>query len=724
MTPSVPQLQKLVSVGEISAGNLSEAIAQVKESLQKQRYHEASDLLDGVQLEGSCSAAEVELWATRAILQILCQMALSNLKKAQTAWEELEDILAQHPQFNNSEIMLLGARLHWASGDIDEALYCSKEALSLARCAKENILSQAVLARIEYGKRGEACLVLEQLMPHWSALRADCSYSDESKILSGRLRLALAVAALAQGKLHLAREVIGCVGSPKTMLDLEMHLLNGITQICAGESELAIRAAQDADIIQLSDGSCRQERGSILWWQTWIFHATGVEREAQQRAEDLHDLISASSTDSFRAHGELLLASCLIQRKNVKRASQLVEKYLDEESSAGQSEKSGIKLNAPLRTMLLLCEALILYEGLGMRRARAYLIENRDAIFNLNSLLTLCLMCHAHEQLLVLLCKCFGVAHLPSELVDLLDTQNFQSRYLGIERQLQQSESARLQKKFSCCSGQIKDRVQREKPLEIRLFGGLEVRVKGNLLDLRTWGNSKTRTLFISLALGVGTEFAREMLMERLWPEQLADDVRSTYNVTWCQMRRRILDALPLKSEGELEFIYDSFQNTGGRCVLKEEEVYVDTKEFENLSAKLSDYLRSDNKSACLATIKRIAEIYQGELLPGDRYLEWLDLERRYYHRQFLDAMLLGADICLKNNEPESAFFYLGRISSLEANNEELHYLSMKAYAVAGRREEAMHAYHNCRRYLHDELGLDPSQRIMDLYQELLCEST
>jgi len=326
--------------------------------------------------------------------------------------------------------------------------------------------------------------------------------------------------------------------------------------------------------------------------------------------------------------------------------------------------------------------------------------------------------------LLVLLCKCFGVEYLPRELVDLLDTQSFQPRYLCVEKQLQQNESARLQKKFSCCSGQIKDRELRAKPLEIKLFGGLEVRVGGNLLDLRTWGNSKTRALFISLALGVGNEFAREVLMERLWPEQSADDVRSTYNVTWCQMRRRILDALPLKSEGESEFIYDSFQNTGGRCILKEEETYVDVKEFDSLSAKLSDYLRSDNKAACLVTIKRIAEIYQGELLPGDRYLEWLDLERRYYHRQFLDAMLLGADICLKDNEPESALFYLGRISALEVNNEELHYLSMKAYAVAGRREEAMHTYHNCRRYLHDELGLDPSQRIVDLYQELLCEST
>jgi len=189
-------------------------------------------------------------------------------------------------------------------------------------------------------------------------------------------------------------------------------------------------------------------------------------------------------------------------------------------------------------------------------------------------------------------------------------------------------------------------------------------------------------------------------------------------------MRKRLLDALPLKTDGEPEFIYDSFQNSGGRCILKLSEASVDVQEFDRLNTRLAEYHHDGNKSACLATIRMMGEVYKGDLLPGDCYLDWLELDRRHYRKQFLDAMTLGANICLENREPDSALLYLQKADLAEAFNEELHYLNMKAHAAIGRREEAMNIYHKCRRYLSDEFGLDPSQRIVEVYQKLLCEGT
>ncbi|MCL2403290.1 MAG: bacterial transcriptional activator domain-containing protein [Coriobacteriia bacterium] len=724
MTSSISKSRDAVKLDEQVASGLLGVVTKAQLSIRRQCYHEASDILATAE---HISEGRVELRITKAILEIRCQMALSNLEKAHYAWQDLEEIISRYPQMNNSEIMLLGVRLHWALGDVKTALFCSKTALSVSRNSKEHILSQATSARIQFCLEGEGSAILRELMPLWSALKIDCSFSEESRLLSRRLKLVLMLAALSQGKLHLVQELMEDVEALRSILDLELHLLAGIANIFAGESGLAIRAAQDVDLVQLKDGSGRQERATLLWWQSLIYHAVGTEREAYRKAEDFHSAISAlgSGTEpcGLQPYADVLLLSCLIQRKNIKRATQIIEDYPSDNQTHIVQEPA--RLSRSLDAMFALCRALLLYEHEGLRKARASLVKDRGKIFNEDSILTACLMCHAHEQLFTLLCKSYGVEHLPTELTDLLDTEIFQPSYACTERQLQQSESTKLHRRFVSCNEQVEIQNKREKPLQIRLFGGLDVRVADNQLDLKGWGNSRTRSLFISVALEAGNEFAREVLIERLWPKQQDEDsAYKSYNVTWCQMRKKILDALPSKSHDETDYIYDSFQNRGGRCILKTRDVYVDVQEFNILNMKLADYLHQNNKTACLATIKQIAEVYKGDLLPGDRYLDWLDMERRHYSRMFLDAMLLGANICLDSGESESALFYLRRVDLSQADNEELCYLSMKAYAATGRREEAINTYLNCRRYLHDELGLDPSQRITDLYQDLLCEST
>ncbi|MCL2680216.1 MAG: bacterial transcriptional activator domain-containing protein [Coriobacteriia bacterium] len=717
------EAEKPASVTQELPKDLSEVIAQAQTLFSEQRYHETCDVLSLAQNIDSAFEEKLEVRLSRCVLDILCQMALSNLVRAQDAWLNIEDIFTQRPSLANFEIMLLGARLHMAAGEIEKALWCSQRALALATSSRERILAQTYLVRIKFQENGDACFALEQLLPHWSALKADGARSSGRTDVGQQLRLALVVAALAQGKLNTAREVIGSVEKVRSITDLEMHLLDGVIKICSGENEEAVRIAQDGDLIQVQDGSSRQERVAILWWQTWIFHAAGRLRDAQQKAEEAYDLILATNAGGYHSQVILLLASCLIQRKSYRRASSLLQAHLGRE--IGQQSRHPFKLNVPLEALSLCCEALLLYEEQGLRRVRSYLQEHSTCLLDASSIMIVSLFCLAHEQFLVLLCKSFGVEHLPTELTDLLDTPSFQPCFHLTEKQLHSGEAQRLRLRFPQCTAQSEQSfVHHRKPIEIRLFGGLELRVIDSALDLRSWGDSKTRSLFVSLALASGGEMARDMLIERLWPEAPSENVRNVYNVTWWQMRKRIFAALPLKSDDTLEVIDGAFQNTGGRCGLKEHDTYVDVREFSELAIKLTDYLHAGNKRACLSVIKKMTDIYQGDLLPGDRYLDWLDAERRHLRKQFRDAILLGVEICLEQGEFESSLFYLHRAKALGIDGEDLRYLSMKTYAAAGRREEAMTAFHECRQYLNNELGLDPSPHIMDMYQQLLCECT
>jgi len=698
---------------------VSVAVEKAQKSLNDKCYREASDILAGVR---HLSDPNPQTIIEKAVLEIHCQLALSSLEPAFYAWQDVEDVLKDNPQFSSGKLMLLGTRLFWASGDITRSMECCRQAIELAKNSVERILAEATLARITYSAHGDACSILDDLLPHWTALSIDHSYSEKSQDLQEKLQVALAIAALAQGKLHLTKEIVKHSDTPTSVLGMELYLLRGIMDVCEGNNERAVHVAQNADLIQLEDGSSRQERIPLLWWQTWIFHATGSEREAQRKAEDFLSLTTSCIETDFQAYGDLLLASCLLQRKSLVRADYYIDSYFSED--IGFSEGTAANLSAPLKTMLVLLKALTLSERSSLRRARTFLLDYREELFNPNTIMISCLMCHAHEGLFTLLCKALGVEHLPTELTDILDTHTFISRFQNVEKTLVPAESLRLQKRFMQCTGRGEQMPLRGKPIEIHLFGGLEVHVEGKLLDLRGWGNSRTRHLFISLIIGAGKDLAREMLYDRLWPGHDRAHVRNSYNVTWSQMRRRIIDALPSKTEGEAEIVYEAFRNMGGRCMLDMADVYVDVNRFTILSAQLSDYLLHGDMPGCLSTIKLMAEVYRGDLLPGDLYLDWLNAERSHHRKSFIDAMLLGANICLENNEPESSLLYLQRAGSVEADNEELHYLNMRAYAAIGRREEAMKSFHNCRRYLSDELGLDPSKRFVELYQELLCEST
>jgi len=737
-TNSAPQLDGVTAGQDISA-TPEDVLFRVRASLKKQCYREASDLLALTSLPKADSPKQR---ATKASLELRCQLALSNLGKAQLAWSDLEDVFESHPDLRTTSLMILGARLFFACGDMSKAVECSESACEVAANSDEAILSQSMLSRMRYLQKGDTCSVTKELMPHWAALKVDKSYREESHALTQHLQLVLATAAIACGKLHLAQEMITCTEEPKTVPGLELHMLKGVLYLATGEKDLAIRIAQDADHIHINDGACRQERGLILWRQAWIFHGAGLVRDAQIKAEDLHALTATCSSKDFHPHAELLLASCLVQRKDLGKAAILTKKYFMKDSrqktGKASTETSEInpELSAQLKTLAIACEALRRFHNADYSHARTLLRKHKDVLFDKSARMTLCLMCHAHKDLFSLLCKSFGVDNTPLELSDLLDIHDFAEVLARTEEQLHQSEQAKLQERFPLIAGRDdKDDyrkqnssysmyLQQSKTLEIRMFGGLELKVAGQTLNLTNWGNSRTRSLFLSLALDVGNEFSRETIIERLWPDQSYSAASGAYNVTWCQMRKKILDALPQGCDSQLVVIREAFRNSGGRCALRSDEICVDVKQFENLSAQLAEHLRAGRKDACLLTVKRMTEIYAGDLLPGDCYLDWLNLERRHYRKIFVEAILLAVDICINSNEPESALYYLHLIELDEGDSEELYHLSMRAYAALGRREEAINLFHRCRCYLREEFGLDPSQPMTDLHQKLLCTST
>lgn len=246
------------------------------------------------------------------------------------------------------------------------------------------------------------------------------------------------------------------------------------------------------------------------------------------------------------------------------------------------------------------------------------------------------------------------------------------------------------------------------------MLGSFNLQVEGRQISLDTWRKSKTRELFIALAVDAQRDIAAEEIIERLWPGRCEKDGHNNYYVTLSKMKKHLSTFHDCLAQGIVA------HNKGAGNFLKAENCFLDVREFDVLvkMARLA-HVKGDNEEALLK-FSLAAQLYCGDLLPGDTSIEWLAPIREHYHTMFVEAMIRATEICLKIGDLDRAVHFIESGLALEKSREILYELAMRVYAQATRREDAIRSYHACRRYLSEELGLDPSKRLKQLYGELL----
>lgn len=200
-------------------------------------------------------------------------------------------------------------------------------------------------------------------------------------------------------------------------------------------------------------------------------------------------------------------------------------------------------------------------------------------------------------------------------------------------------------------------------PLELRVLGGLEVRVCGEVVTLkrRPW------EVLVLLLLGQ----SRPQITEALWPEASPDAGRNNLHVTLNALRRS------LEPWGVTTYLTEN----GLRHVLS------DLK-------RLRDALTRRDGAALL-------RLYSGEFAPG---LEAWPLERERQHLQgaVIDALF---DCAQTSDQPLP---YLERVLELEPLHEPALRTQLTALVRVGRSAQATQLYREFEARLRRELALTP----------------
>ncbi|CAN5751848.1 BTAD domain-containing putative transcriptional regulator [soil metagenome] len=241
--------------------------------------------------------------------------------------------------------------------------------------------------------------------------------------------------------------------------------------------------------------------------------------------------------------------------------------------------------------------------------------------------------------------------------------------------------------------------------LYIQMLGDFRISVGSYTIECREWKLRKSAHLVKLLALRPGHRMHREQVIDLLWPDlpprRAANNLHRTLHEARNTLRfsQRSSDGLQLRDDQLL--------------LCPDNGLWIDANAFET-SAKLARQTRE------LAAYRRALALYGGELLPDDRYEEWVEDQRRELSKLHLDLRVEFATLYEEHGESRLAVEELEQVVTLEPTHEEAHAGLMRLYALSGRRSMALSQYESLREALSSQApDSEPGAEARCLYEQI-----
>lgn len=250
--------------------------------------------------------------------------------------------------------------------------------------------------------------------------------------------------------------------------------------------------------------------------------------------------------------------------------------------------------------------------------------------------------------------------------------------------------------------------------LKICLFGKFNIQRDG--LVLNPLESCKVQEFFCYLLLNRNRPHAREALANLLWGES-----------TTVQSKKYLRQALWL-----LQNALDQENQTDQQPFLLVEpdwvqlnlqaDIWLDVDVFEQAFVLVrGEPGHSLNQERALM-LKDAVHLYQGDLLEGS-YQDWCLYERERLQQIYLAMLDKLTSYCEHHQDYETGLSYAASILRFDRARECTHRRLMRLHYLAGDRTSALRQYERCAAALHEELGVRPARRTIELYEQIRRDS-
>lgn len=245
----------------------------------------------------------------------------------------------------------------------------------------------------------------------------------------------------------------------------------------------------------------------------------------------------------------------------------------------------------------------------------------------------------------------------------------------------------------------------------IRTFGRLRVYVDYREIPASAWPYPKVQSLLRFLLMREGFVPVEEVF-EAIWANLTPARARQNFSVALHHLRR-LLEPHKRKHHDSRLLIYQDQQ-----VRINHSLILVDRVLFQRLAREATSAGPEDPRyRECL---ERMVSLYAGPLYEDEPYQEWCVRERERLEQTYLMARAELARDALNSGSFMACIRHCEEALDRDPLNEPFHLMLMEAHRGMGHRARALAHYHDLRKLLAEELGVEPSNKIKRLYQEIL----
>jgi predicted ATPase/DNA-binding SARP family transcriptional activator len=235
--------------------------------------------------------------------------------------------------------------------------------------------------------------------------------------------------------------------------------------------------------------------------------------------------------------------------------------------------------------------------------------------------------------------------------------------------------------------------------LEFGILGPLEVRRGGEPVEL---GGAKQRAVLARLLLQPGEPVPVDRLIEDLWGDEAPRTAAHTVQVYVSSLRKA------LGSE--------AIRHESGGYLLDVPKDRLDSARFTALAARA----RAEQPARAATSLREALALWRGPALADFRYESFAQVGIAQLEEERLAAVEERFAAELASEAGPELVPELQSLVAEQPLRERLRAHLMLALYRAGRQAEALEAYQDARATLRDELGIDPSAKLQELYRAIL----
>ncbi len=243
------------------------------------------------------------------------------------------------------------------------------------------------------------------------------------------------------------------------------------------------------------------------------------------------------------------------------------------------------------------------------------------------------------------------------------------------------------------------------RPVCIRTFGDLELKIGDTVLYDRKWKGGRTKSLLKALIVFGGTKVSYDALIDILWPETAGDVAEGNLKVALSRLRRvgcRDNEKPPQWILVKQRKVSLARPVCGVDCIVFKETIdrFLQGEEFE------------------IEVIMKVLDLYRDDFLARDYSDTWIIRHRELLKENFVKAVIYLSKLCLKHANFSDASKYLNRAIEKDPLNEEIYASMMDVHLQSGYPSKAIQVYRQAEDILKRELDISPGPRLKELARQ------